>query len=607
MRKFGISVQHILHNGALALVGLILASGSVIAADQSKPQTLFTNVNVFDGKTDGLAQGMSVLVEGNLIKQVTKGVIDVADAIVIDGKGRTLMPGMIDGHAHIMINDDYGRVETDLDVTDLAYNVVVVARRALMDGFTAVRDMGGPAFGVQRAIDSGRIIGPRIYPSGAFLSQTSGHGDFRERGDTTFTINNKDSLPNFERFGIGMVADGVPDVLKATRLNLRLGATQIKIMAGGGGSSRFDPIDTTQYSKAETCAIVEAAADWGTYVAAHVFNDRAVARLLECGVKTFEHGFFISEQTMRDIAAAGGYVVPQMWGISPDLAKNPLMPPAKIPLVKKLGRKFKDFGRNLLKNKVKVVFASDYVGTFADAERARRYEIWWRTQTFDSKFEVLKQLTSVAGEMLALSGPRNPYGAGKQGVIEEGAYADILLVDGNPLEDISVIGGATEWFDADPEWKPIPTLKVIMKDGVIYKNTLSSSRTAAGDEGVATIRARLTIDGRIAIYGVRFKTDSADLIEGSADTIAAIASVLKANPEVKIAVVGHTDNSGGHDHNLDLSKRRADAVVAALVSKHGIADDRLFAAGASFLSPITSNDSERGRALNRRVELVRVQ
>jgi imidazolonepropionase-like amidohydrolase len=175
---------------------------------------------------------------------------------------------------------------------------------------------------------------------------------------------------------------------------------------------------------------------------------------------------------MGRIAAAGGYVVPQMWGISPDLARNPLMPPDKIPLVLALGEQYKDFGRNLLEQGVRVVFASDYVGTFADAERARRYEIWWRTQTFDSTYEVLKQMTSVAGGMLALSGPRNPYQEGKLGVIEEGAYADILLVDGNPLEDITVIGGTNTWFDADPEWKPIDTLRVIMKDGLIYKNTL---------------------------------------------------------------------------------------------------------------------------------------
>jgi imidazolonepropionase-like amidohydrolase len=243
-------------------------------------------------------------------------------------------------------------------------------------------------------------------------------------------------------------------------------------MAGGGGSSRFDPIDTTQYSVDETCAIVEAAADWGTYVGAHVFTDRAVSRLLDCGVKTFEHGFFISEGTMKKIAKAGAYVVPQMWGIAPGLAKNPLMPPAKIPMVLALGEQYKDFGRNLLKHDVKVVFQSDYVGPAADAERARRFEIWWRTQTFDSNFEVLKQMTSTAGEMLELSGPRNPYQAGKQGVVASGAYADLLLVDGNPLDDITVIGGTEKWWDAEPEWKPIETIRLIMKDGAIYKNTL---------------------------------------------------------------------------------------------------------------------------------------
>ncbi|CUH41138.1 hypothetical protein RUM4293_00002 [Ruegeria atlantica] len=165
-------------------------------------------------------------------------------------------------------------------------------------------------------------------------------------------------------------------------------------------------------------------------------------------------------------------MVPQMWGISPDLARNPLMPADKIPLVEELGQQYADFGRNLLKNGVKVVFASDYVGKFADAERARRYEIWWRTQTFDSNFEVLKQLTSTAGEMIAMSGPRNPYQAGKLGVIEAGAYADLILVDGNPLEDITVIGGTDQWFDAPEEWEPIDTIDLVMLNGAVYVNEL---------------------------------------------------------------------------------------------------------------------------------------
>jgi imidazolonepropionase-like amidohydrolase len=448
---------------AAAVALLFLAAPAAGQEEEAPQQVLITNVNVFDGKTNGLAMGQDVLVEDNLIKDIGNDTQARSDAIVIDGGGRTLMPGLIDGHAHVMINHNFPVVETNMDLTDIAYRATLVMKRFLVDGFTSVRDMGGPAFGLQRNIDGGVIVGPRIFPSGAFISQTSGHGDFRERGDPGFSHNVSGDLSNFERMGIGTVADGVPEVLKATRLNLRNGATQIKIMGGGGGSSRFDPIDTTQYSKEEICAIVEAAADWGTYVAAHTFNDRAVSRLLECGVKSFDHGFFISEETMQNIAAAGGFVVPQMWGISPDMAKNPLIPPYKIDMVLALGEEFKDFGRQLL---------SDYVGAFADAERARRYEIWWRTQTFDSNYEVLKQLTSTAGELLALSGPRSPYPDGPLGVIEPGAYADLLLVDGNPLEDISVIGGTEQWFDADPEFKLIPTIHLVMKDGRIYRNEI---------------------------------------------------------------------------------------------------------------------------------------
>jgi imidazolonepropionase-like amidohydrolase len=455
-----------------------IAVGGAAGEGEDLPQelssTLFKNVKVFNGADNKLIDGLSVLVEGKTIAKVSASRINLElGTVVIDGKGMTLMPGLIDGHVHYMINSDYGRIERDMDLTDISIRATLVAQRALMDGFTAARDMGGPAFGLMRNINEGIIIGPKIFPSGAFVSQTSGHGDFRDRADGGFSPLTAWDKSNFEQFGIGTVADGVPEILKAVRTNLKNGATQIKIMAGGGGSSRFDPIDTTQYSEAETCAAVEAAADWGTYVSAHVFNDRAMNRLMDCGVKAFDHGFFMSEETMKRIAQEGVFVVPQMWGISPDLAKNPLMPKDKLPMVAQLQKAYGDFGRNLLKNKVKVVFASDYVGVFSDAERARRYELYWRTQTFDSNFEVLKQLTSNAGELLALSGPRNPYAeSGPMGVIKEGAAADLLLVDGNPLKDMSVLGANPKWFDADPDWTPIETLRFIMKDGVIYKNTL---------------------------------------------------------------------------------------------------------------------------------------
>lgn len=456
----------------LAVMVLVGPMSSLAKAEEAKTnQVLIKNVKIFNGVDNKLTPG-DLLVENNLIKKVGTNVSAAPDSIIINGDGRTLMPGMIDGHVHVMINAHFDTVEKDSDLLDLAYRGKIVAERFLLDGFTAVRDMGGPAFGLRRAIDSGMVHGPRLYPSGAFISQTSGHGDFRDRADAGFSIKCGGDLSNFERMGIGNVADGVPEVLAATRLNLRNGATQIKIMAGGGGSSRFDPIDTSQYTIEELKAIVAATEDWNTYAAAHVFTDRAVNRLLDAGVKTMEHGFFISDKTMQRMAKEGAYMVPQMWGLSPDLAKNPLMPKSKLPMIAKLQEEYGDFGERLLKNKVKVVFASDYVGTFADAERARRYELWWRTQAFKSNFEVLKQLTSTAGEMLAMSGPRNPYKDGKLGVIEEGAYADLLLVEGNPLEDISVLGGTDKWFDAETEYKLIPTLHLVMKDGKIYRNEI---------------------------------------------------------------------------------------------------------------------------------------
>lgn len=465
----------------LAFAGFLLFGTSFAtekAEESTKNQILIKNVNIFNGADNKLTPG-NVLVEENLIKSIGTHVSAGPNATVIDGGGRTLMPGLIDGHAHVMINANFDIVEKDLDLTDISYRAKVVVERFLLDGFTSVRDMGGPAFGLRRNIDEGIIHGPRLFPSGGFISQTSGHGDFRDRADVGFSAKSPGDLSNFERMGIGNVADGVPEVLAATRLNLRNGASQIKIMAGGGGSSRFDPIDTSQYTMEELKAIVATTTDWNTYVAAHVFTDRSVNKLLDAGVKTFEHGFFINEETMQRIAQEGGYVVPQMWGLSPDLAKNPLMPAYKLPMIAELQKNFGDFGKKLLKNNVKVVFASDYVGAFADAERARRYELWWRTQAFGSNFEVLKQLTSTAGEMLAMSGPRNPYQAGKLGVIEEGAYADLILIDGNPLEDITVIGGTDKWFDAEPEYKLIPTLHLIMKDGNIYRNEIDGRLSPA--------------------------------------------------------------------------------------------------------------------------------
>ncbi len=440
--------------------------------------TLFTNVNVFNGTESKLYNNQYVLVKANKIAQVSDSIIEADGAKIIDGSGKTLMPGMIDAHTHIMVNGDtVNQIETSEDPYDLGIRSVGAAKSFLMDGFTSIRDMGGPSFALKRQIDKGVIIGPRVYPSGAVLSQTSGHGDRRSLYDLGFSINVEDDVSNMERIGFGQVVDGVPEVLKATRLNLRHGATQIKIMAGGGGSSQYDPIDTTQFLRDEICAAVQAAADWGTYVAAHLFYDRAINRALDCGVKTFEHGFFASYKTYQRMAKEGAYLVPQMWGFSPELMNHPDIPKRKLPAIAELQKKYKDVGRLILKSGVKVAFQSDWAREIENANRSRRFEIWWRSQMFDGggfdgKFETLKQLTSVGGELLAESGPRNSAG-GKLGVIEEGAIADILIINGNPLNDLSVIGGRQQWYSqALPSENPIETIQLIMKDGVIYKNTL---------------------------------------------------------------------------------------------------------------------------------------
>ena len=453
---------------ALGLLLLLAPGRAVQADDAAKPaRTLFTNARVFDGVKDGLSEPTSVLVVGNKIEAVGADA-SKEGATVIDCGGMTLMPGLIDAHTHFAFTREI-QAAKNLDTPgDIALRAAEHARRALYDGFTTARDLGGDVFAVKRAIDAGLIEGPRIYPSGAFISQTSGHGDFGDasRPNTAAGVTSDQLV----RLGFSRIADGVPDVLKAVRQNLRQGATQIKVMGGGGGSSPWDPIDTTQYSEAEWRAAVEAAADWGTYVTTHIFTDRAVKRAVTAGVKCLDHAFFMSEDVIKMCAAKGVFVAPQMWGVSPELFNNPNVPKSKHAGIRDLQKTYAPFASWLLKHKVKVCFASDILGPFDNGQLSRRYELYYRTVAFKSNYEVLKQATSVPGELLMLSGPRNPY-PGKLGVIEKGAFADILVVQGNPLEDIFVLGASKEWFKA-PAPKPVETLRVIMKDGRIYKNTL---------------------------------------------------------------------------------------------------------------------------------------
>ncbi|MCP4071583.1 MAG: amidohydrolase family protein, partial [Hyphomicrobiales bacterium] len=267
--------------------------------------TIITNVNVFDGVNEELKTGVDVAVEDQLIREIGTN-LPTNGATVIDGGGRTLMPGLIDMHWH----SAYASIPMAVGLnSDHAYHLLIGAKsneKALLRGFTTVRDVGGNVFSLAKLTDAGVYNGPRIFPSGPAISQTSGHTDFRP--STAIPADNGMALVYMERVGHVMVADGVPDVLKRTREALRMGATQIKINSGGGVSSSFDPLDVTQFTVEETKAAVDAASDWNTYVATHAFTDEATRRAVEAGVMSIEHGHLLSRETLELMKEKGAFL-----------------------------------------------------------------------------------------------------------------------------------------------------------------------------------------------------------------------------------------------------------------------------------------------------------
>ena len=323
-----------------------------------------------------------------------------------------------------------------------------------MSGFTTVRDLGGPVFGLKRAIDEGVMVGPRIYPSGAMISQTSGHGDFRFLFELPRKLGGP--LSNSELEGVAAIADSPDEVRLRAREQLRHGASQIKLMAGGGVSSPFNPIESIQFTEPEIRAAVEAAENLGTYVTAHAYMPRAIRQAIAAGVKCIEHGHLIDEPTAKLMADKGiwwslqplRYDEGAFQRMSPVSQKKALQVWAGTDTAYKLAKKYK----------VKTAWGADIL---FDPDVARRHGtdlsvmVQWYTPA-----EVLKMATADNGELMALSGLMNPY-PGNLGVVKPGALADLLLVDGDPLANIKLI--------EDPE----KNIMVIMKDGKIYKNTLS--------------------------------------------------------------------------------------------------------------------------------------
>jgi len=431
----------------------ILPLKPAIAQDTGAP-ILIKNVNVFDGKGDQLAEGMSVLVEGNKITSVAKSISAPSGVTVIDGGGRTLTPGFIDAHTHLIWNlGVYQHFNTPMDYQ--AALALIEAKNTLMRGFTSIRDVGGSVWGVKRSIDEERFPGPRIYSSGAAIGMTSGHGDFR-------TIN---SLPRqlggpaeteVERIGISVFADGVPEMLSASRMQFRNGAHFLKIFVGGAVSGMYDPLDVMEYSFEEVKAAADEADRWNTYLAVHTYTDRASRQAIEAGAMTLEHANLMTEETVKLAVEKGIYISPQTGFF---LAPAPdTFTPAQIARQKEAADGIDNLMRACKKYNAKVLFGNDLVASF-ETKKLQLEEFTHRTKWF-SNAEILKQATAINGEVLALSGPRNPY-PGKLGVIEEGALADLLLINGNPLEDISILT------------KPEEGLALIMKDGKIYKNTIN--------------------------------------------------------------------------------------------------------------------------------------
>lgn len=443
--------------GVLSAVFILsCATTQAVHAQDSQPTgVVFENVRIFDGTSERLSAPSNVLVVGKVIKMISSTPVTVPPATKvtrIQGNGRTLMPGLIDAHTHIMIATLSQQVFLTSDAGFINVAATKAATDMLMRGFTSIRDLGGPVFGLKRGIDIGLVSGPRIWPAGAMISQTGGHGDFRLPNELPappghFSFN--------ERIGLTAIADSADSVRQRAREQLALGASQIKVMAGGGAASIYDPLDVTQYTVPELRAAVEAAENWGTYVTVHAYTPRAVRQAVEAGVKCIEHGHLLDEATAKLMAEKGVW-----WSLQPFTDDQPSPFPDGSPQRIKQLRLFSgtDSAYTLAKKfKIKTAWGTDILFDAGNAARQGTQlskMVQWYTLA-----EALTMATAGNAELLALSGLRSPY-AGKLGVVQENALADLLLVDGNPLENIKLVEN------------PAKTFLVIMKDGKIYKNLL---------------------------------------------------------------------------------------------------------------------------------------
>lgn len=430
------------------------------AQEEAPKQTLITNVSIFDGFAPGLIEGANVLVEDNVITQVSIDPIDAPTAKVIDATGKYLTPGLIDMHTHSMFYTPEGS-NSYQDEWDAPAGGAMAAQGlrddALMKGITTVREIAGNSRGLARAVQRGLLVGPRIYTAGSVLSHTGGHGDWGDRNDMEVS----DYGAQVQH---SIIVNNRDDVIEASRRNYRNGAHFTKIMASGGVASRFDPLDIMGATQEEMEAAVEIATDYGTYVAIHAYHDRSYQRALDAGVRSFEHGFLVSEGVVKQLARRKEEIV---WSFQCYMSVNSFGDYDSMPEFFTHEQKLKGVAvgkgaRNaaalMLKHNVFMTGGADMFGQ--GLQEIRKQDITCKVNDVGyPPAHVWKMHTGNAGKVLKWSGPLDPYPTYALGVIAPDSYADILLWDENPVEDINVILDESK-------------LHLIMKDGLIYKNIM---------------------------------------------------------------------------------------------------------------------------------------
>jgi imidazolonepropionase-like amidohydrolase len=412
------------------------------------PQILFKNFELLEPSFGELRGGYQLLIEGDTVKELSVTPIKAPDAGVIDCDGRTLMPGLIDSHVHAIHSEVNIRAMEALPLTLITARAATRLRAMLDRGFTTVRDTGGADWGIKTAIETGHIIGPRLYIAGQSIGPTGGHSDSRRR--TSFKFNGECQCCNGLQFKAA-VADGVDEVRKSAREQMRQGADHVKIMMSGGVASPYDSLDSLQFSDGEVLAAVEEATAFGRYVCAHAYSAEAITRAARLGVRTIEHGNLIDDDSAKAMSGKGMFLVANLvtyyamkdraaqFGMSGEsLAKNELVLQGGLKSLEICKR-----------HGIPVAYGSDLLGEL-HWDQSKEFTI---RQEVVSPIEIIRSATSIGADVLRMPG--------KVGTLQAGAFADAILVDGNPLKDLALLGDQGKH------------LALIMKAGQLHKNRLN--------------------------------------------------------------------------------------------------------------------------------------